>query len=64
MMLPYCVLYYYNIIFNLLKNIKRSMVLSGLYGRMAKLVDAPHSKCGDFGCGGSSPPLPTKHKNA
>ncbi len=25
---------------------------------MAKLVDAPHSKCGGFGHGGSSPPLP------
>ncbi len=27
---------------------------------MAKLVDAPHSKCGGFGHGGSSPPLPIK----
>ena len=30
---------------------------------MAKLVDAPHSKCGGFGHGGSSPPLPINYSH-
>ena len=30
---------------------------------MAKLVDAPHSKCGGFGCEGSSPSLPIFSKS-